>query len=94
MLSYSHVHLNNYHESTRRPTKEQVDDLLAKMDQYGVDHAVVLTCYRVDIDRPSVEEAIELLAENPARRWWRVSAGAAISEPICSRWRSGSGTAS
>ena len=60
-----HVHLNNYHEATRRPTRENVDDLFAKMEEQGVDHAVVLTSYRVDVDRPSVEELLELLAEDP-----------------------------
>jgi len=38
-----HVHLNNYHESTRRPTRENVEDLFAKMEEIGVDHAVVIT---------------------------------------------------
>ncbi len=65
MLIDCHVHLNNYHESTRRPTKEHVDDLFAKMGQHGVDHAVVITSYRVDLDRPSVEEVLEILANHP-----------------------------
>lgn len=41
----AHVHLNNYHESTRRPTIENVRELFAKMDEVGVDHAVVITSY-------------------------------------------------
>ena len=61
----AHVHLNNYHESSRRPTVENVNDLLAKMDELGIDHAVVITSYRVDMDRPSVEEVIEILANSP-----------------------------
>ena len=61
----AHVHLNNYHESTRKPTVENVRELLAKMDEIGVDHAVVITSYKVDLDRPSAEEVVELLAENP-----------------------------
>lgn len=65
MLIDCHVHLNNYHEATRRPTKENVADLLAKMGQHGVDHAVVLTSYKVDLDRPSVEEVLLELAANP-----------------------------
>ena len=60
----AHVHLNNYHESTRRPTVENVGELLAKMDEVGVDHAIVITSYKVDLDRPSAEEVIEVLAEN------------------------------
>lgn len=65
MLIDAHVHLNNYHESTRRPTRENVEDLFAKMAQHGVDHAVVLTSYKVDLDRPSVEEILEILTNDP-----------------------------
>ncbi|MCB9879249.1 MAG: amidohydrolase family protein [Planctomycetes bacterium] len=61
----AHVHLNNYHESTRKPTVENVRELIAKMDDIGVDHAIVITSYKVDMDRPSAEEVIEALAENP-----------------------------
>ena len=61
----AHVHLNNYHESTRRPTKDNAQDLFDKMAEIGVDHAVVITSYRVDQDRPSAEELAELLAEDP-----------------------------
>jgi predicted TIM-barrel fold metal-dependent hydrolase len=60
-----HVHLNNYHEAARRPTAENVRELFAKMDECGVDHAVVLTSYKVDLDRPSVEEVISLVADSP-----------------------------
>jgi predicted TIM-barrel fold metal-dependent hydrolase len=35
------------------------------MAQHGVDHAVVLTSYKVDVDRPSVERVLEILAEDP-----------------------------
>ena len=65
MLIDAHVHLNNYHESTRRPTVANVEDLFAKMDEIGVAHAVVITSYRVDLDRPSVEEVIGVLADSP-----------------------------
>jgi len=57
-----HVHLNNYHESTRKPTMEHVEELFAKMEEVGVDHAVVISSYKADLDRPSVEELLELLA--------------------------------
>lgn len=60
-----HVHLNNYHESTRRPTEENVQDLFLKMAEIGVDHAVVITSYKADMDRPSVEDLIDLLATDP-----------------------------
>jgi uncharacterized protein len=65
MLIDCHVHLNNYHESGGRPTNENIDDLLLKMGQHGVDHAVVLTSYRIDLNRPSVEDLIERIARHP-----------------------------
>ena len=60
-----HVHLNNYHETDRRPTRDNVQRLLDEMDVHGVDHAVVLTSYKVDLDRPSVEEVVEAMADSP-----------------------------
>ncbi|HEX6883700.1 MAG TPA: amidohydrolase family protein, partial [Planctomycetota bacterium] len=60
-----HVHLNNYHESSRRPTAEHAQELFAKMDEVGVDHAVVITSYKADLDRPSVEELLTLLTNHP-----------------------------
>lgn len=60
-----HVHLNNYHEGTGRLTEDNVDDLFAKMAEHGVDHAVVLTSYKVDCDRPGVDEVLGVLAEDP-----------------------------
>lgn len=60
-----HVHLNNYHESSRRPTEENLDDLLLKMGQHDVDHAVVITSYKADLDRPSVEDLLDRIAGHP-----------------------------
>ncbi len=68
MLIDCHVHLNNYYTEDgdkRRPTEENVTRLLEAMDANGVDHAVVLTSYMVNVDRPSVEHVLEILAENP-----------------------------
>jgi len=65
MLIDCHVHLNNYHADTRRPTKDNVQVLFDEMETHGVDHAVVLTSYRVDLDRPSAEEILEILAGDP-----------------------------
>lgn len=65
LLIDTHVHLNNYHESERRPTAENVQILFSEMDALGVDHAVVITSYKVNQDRPSAEEVLELLAGDP-----------------------------
>ncbi len=61
----AHVHLNNYPEATRRPARENLDELFAQMGACGVDHAVVITSYKVDLDRPSVEELVQILADDP-----------------------------
>ncbi len=66
MLIDCHVHLNDYHaEGVVRPTKEHVQRLFDQMSQHGVDHAVVLTSYKVDVSRPSVEEVLDTLASDP-----------------------------
>jgi predicted TIM-barrel fold metal-dependent hydrolase len=61
----AHVHLNNYHESTRRPTPQNVQELFGQMKLCGIDHAVVLSSYKIDLDRPSVEELLDLLSHDP-----------------------------
>ncbi len=61
----AHVHLNNYHEATRRPTTENVRELFAQMEICGIDHCVVLSSYKIDLDRPSVEELLTLLSTDP-----------------------------
>jgi len=68
MLIDCHVHLNNYYTKegeSSRPTEENVQRLFETMEANGVDHAVVLTSYKVNVDRPSVERVLELLAEDP-----------------------------
>jgi predicted TIM-barrel fold metal-dependent hydrolase len=65
MLIDCHVHLNNYHSGQVVPTAENCKELFAKMDERGVDHAVVLTSYRVSADRPGVEEVLSILDRNP-----------------------------
>jgi hypothetical protein len=65
MLIDCHVHLNNYHTDRPIPTAENCRELFAKMDERGVDHAVVLTSYKVSADRPAIEEIIEILDRNP-----------------------------
>lgn len=65
MLIDCHVHLNNYHDTDVRPTKDNVEQLFEQMDRHGVDHAVVLTSYKVDVMRPSVEEVFEIIADDP-----------------------------
>jgi predicted TIM-barrel fold metal-dependent hydrolase len=84
MLIDCHVHLNNYYTNdgeVPRPTEENVARLFEEMAANGVDHAVVLTSYKVDVDRPSVEHVLEILAEDPRTT---------VVEGL--RWRGGSRT--
>lgn len=67
MLIDCHVHLNNYYTEEGkhpRPTRENVELLFQEMETHGIDHAVVLTSYLVNVSRPAVEELLELLAED------------------------------
>lgn len=65
VLIDAHVHLNNYHDGRDAPVQAQVGELFAKMAERGVDHAVVITSYKVDCDRPSVESVLETLRGDP-----------------------------
>ena len=68
MLIDCHVHLNNYYTQdgeTARPTEQNVTRLFDAMAAHGVDHSVVLTSYKVNVDRPSVEHVLEILAHDP-----------------------------
>lgn len=67
MLIDCHVHLNNYYiEEGKhpRPTRENVELLFQEMDTHGIDHAVVITSYLVNVSRPAVEELFEFLNED------------------------------
>ncbi len=65
MLIDAHVHLNEYHGGDPTPLPQQVEGLWQKMEQRGVDHAVVITSYKVDDHRPSVEKVLDTLCEDP-----------------------------
>jgi predicted TIM-barrel fold metal-dependent hydrolase len=68
MLIDCHVHLNNYYTNdgeTPRPTEENVRILRETMAENGVDHSVVLTSYKVNVDRPSAEHVLEILSADP-----------------------------
>ena len=65
MLIDCHVHLNRYHEGQAGTSRDKADRLFEEMAKHGVDHAVVLTSYKVDLDRPSAEELLEVLSRDP-----------------------------
>lgn len=65
MIVDCHVHLNNYHETTKAPTIQNVNRLTRAMEGAGVDHAVILTSYMVNDARPGVDQVLEAVAEDP-----------------------------
>ncbi len=65
MLIDCHVHVNNYDERRTRSTEEIAQDLFRTMETCGVDHAVVLTSYKVTPHRPHAEKVIEVMGDDP-----------------------------
>jgi hypothetical protein len=60
-----HVHLNNYHENDFRPIVESATDLFRSMEENGVAHAVVLTSYVANPQRPRVEDVLATIGDDP-----------------------------
>jgi uncharacterized protein len=65
MLIDCHVHLNNYDETRSRSADEMAADLFVAMAENGVDHAVVLTSYKLNAHRPHVDEIIRVVGGDP-----------------------------
>jgi hypothetical protein len=59
MIIDCHVHLNNYHEQVAMSLNEAIDNLLAAMEEAGVDYSLVLTSYIVSPHRPSAAQIIK-----------------------------------
>lgn len=65
MIIDCHVHLNRYEESDAPTLRERYADLRREMDANGVDYALVLSSYKVNENRPSVDEILEVVEEDP-----------------------------
>jgi predicted TIM-barrel fold metal-dependent hydrolase len=59
MIIDCHTHLNNYHEERVRSITECLDHLKQDMEANGVDHALVLSSYKVNPHRPSTAQIVE-----------------------------------
>lgn len=55
-----HVHLNHYEGTKYLPLEERTEMLLRTMAAGNVDHSVILSSYKVNPDRPSTEQLIEV----------------------------------
>lgn len=65
MIIDCHTHLNNYNLNEGDPSLNNCERLFSEMNEFGVDHSVVITSYTINCDRPSVQEILMVLAENP-----------------------------
>ena len=55
-----HVHLNQYEGTKYLPLEDRVDLLLRTMETGNVDHSIILSSYKVNPDRPSTEQLLEV----------------------------------
>jgi predicted TIM-barrel fold metal-dependent hydrolase len=59
MIIDCHVHLNQYEDNERLALEDRAKLLHDTMGSNGVDHAVVLSSYKVNEDRPSTAQLVE-----------------------------------
>ncbi|HEY3094879.1 MAG TPA: amidohydrolase family protein [Nitrososphaera sp.] len=55
-----HVHLNHYEGTKYLPLEERKELLLRTMQNGSVDHSIILSSYKVNPDRPSTEQLIDI----------------------------------
>ena len=60
MIVDCHTHLNNYDETEVVPLAGRLEQLQESMRYNQVDHALILTSYKVNEHRPSTREVIEI----------------------------------
>ena len=66
MIIDVHTHLNNYDEARTLPVAAALVELKESMAFSKVDHACVLTSYKVNEHRPSVRAVVEVTASDPS----------------------------
>lgn len=66
MIIDVHTHLNNYDEEKHRPIEVCLEAMLETMQENHVDHAMVLTSYKVNEHRPSTAQVVEATEEHPS----------------------------
>lgn len=60
-----HTHLNRYGEDQPASLTERYQALKAEMSRHGVDYALVLSSYKVNEERPSVHQILEVVEDDP-----------------------------
>lgn len=66
MIIDCHVHLNRYQDYEPGTLTERYAHLKQQMRLHGIDYALVLSSYKVDGDRPGVDELLETVGDDPA----------------------------
>jgi len=61
-----HVHLNRYEEEDPPTLEGRYHLLRSEMEANGVDFAIVLSSYKVNAERPSVSEILQVVGEDPS----------------------------
>ncbi len=65
MIIDVHTHLNNYDEDQKRPVEVCLEAMLETMRDNKVDHAMILTSYKVNEHRPSTADVIRVTQDHP-----------------------------
>ena len=65
MIIDCHVHLNRYQDGEPSSLEDRYRALKTEMERHGVDYALVLSSYRVDENRPSPQEILDVVGGDP-----------------------------
>ncbi len=65
MIIDCHVHLNRYEDGEAVTLQERYRELRQEMDENGVDYALILSSYKVNAERPSVDEILDVVGDDP-----------------------------
>lgn len=65
MLIDCHTHLNRYDPTAPESLEARYHLLRAELERNAVDYALVLTSYKVNPDRPEVDEVLEVIGDDP-----------------------------
>jgi predicted TIM-barrel fold metal-dependent hydrolase len=60
-----HVHLNRYEDGEPRTLEERYAALKSEMERNGVDYAIVLSSFKINEDRPSTQQILEVAGDDP-----------------------------
>src|SRR5918911_3943745 len=67
-----HVHLNKYNKIKKTEEKplsleERLDSLIQYMNDSGIDYSIILSSYKVDADRPSTSQIIDIAKKHDTK---------------------------